>query len=223
MAKIQWINTDVEGFSGNLELTSSNNNKAVFTDDPSGARIVMTGEGIKKQGGEITGGTIEKLVFEGSDGDNAVVVTGGKYKAAVLHDAAVVGNVAGVYESLFNGNDTVIGSGANDSLVGGRGDDEIFGRGGLDTLVGGRGDDELTGGNGVDYFVFYPSEDGAGKDIIRDLDISGPQVDQLYIGGDVLAVKKASGGDDTILQFESGGTILLKDVEKADFLDYWMS
>ncbi|MBV6633132.1 MAG: hypothetical protein KI792_08885, partial [Alphaproteobacteria bacterium] len=58
------------------------------------------------------------------------------------------------------GNDTIIGDGGGNVLIGGEGDDEIKGGAGSDTLIGdglgpfeSSGSDQLTGGGGNDYFV----------------------------------------------------------------------
>lgn len=47
-------------------------------------------------------------------------------------------------------NDVIRGSGASNTLLGGRGADSIFGLGGSDTLRGGNGADKLAGGKGRD-------------------------------------------------------------------------
>jgi hypothetical protein len=49
-----------------------------------------------------------------------------------------------------DGNDTIIGSGANEQFRGDQGDDSLIGNGGNDYLAGGAGADTLTGGDGDD-------------------------------------------------------------------------
>ncbi len=67
-----------------------------------------------------------------------------------------------------DGNDTVIGSVASDSLRGGDGDDLLIGGDGADNLYGDKGDDVLIGGDGNDSFYASDGNDsyrgGAGSD-----------------------------------------------------------
>ena len=58
-----------------------------------------------------------------------------------------------------DGNDTIYGSAANDTLDGGPADDLIYGLGGDDVLLGGAGNDSLRGNNGADAL-----NGGAGDD-----------------------------------------------------------
>jgi Ca2+-binding RTX toxin-like protein len=53
----------------------------------------------------------------------------------------------------WDGNDTLIGCGAADWLVGGRGNDALNGRAGADRLYGGTGSDALNGGFGADRML----------------------------------------------------------------------
>lgn len=64
-----------------------------------------------------------------------------------------------------DGNDTLKGTGAGQTLMGMRGRDLLVGKGGDDTLIGGQGRDVFKGGAGADRFVF---ESGDGRDVIRD-------------------------------------------------------
>lgn len=59
------------------------------------------------------------------------------------------------------GNDTLTGTAAADTLVGGDGNDVIFGLAGADLLFGGNGDDTLQGGGGADTY-----DGGAGSDTV---------------------------------------------------------
>lgn len=52
-----------------------------------------------------------------------------------------------------NGNDTIVGAGGNDILLGGVGDDSINGSGGRDILIGGAGRDAINGGSGEDILI----------------------------------------------------------------------
>lgn len=98
-----------------------------------------------------------------------------------------------------------------------RGDDRanrLFGRDGDDLLDGAGGNDTLVGGAGADTFVF-----GSGQDVVKDFDLAedmlrlqlGPAFDSL---AEVLAVAQAagSGGQDTLLDFGAGTTLILRGV-----------
>lgn len=60
-----------------------------------------------------------------------------------------------------DGNDTILGAAAAESLDGRGGDDELNGRGGADTLIGGGGDDTMIGGGGSDQVVINASSGSA--------------------------------------------------------------
>ncbi|MDB5551567.1 MAG: hypothetical protein JWL86_1551 [Rhizobium sp.] len=227
MAKIVFSDAEPVGdpLEGGLDLSiNTNHTRAVFTDDMGGGRIVMVGSNLKADAMDenlFSTGKIEKVVFQAADGEAFITVTGGNYSAKSIGEAAAADDASGVYHALFGGKDHVTGSSGMDYLYGFKGDDEIFGRGGGDSIYGGLGDDEMTGGKGQDYFVFTAA-DGAGHDIITDFHIAGSQMDHLDLDVDILSVKKAGGGDDTLITLETGGTILIEDVKRADFIDYLM-
>ncbi len=68
------------------------------------------------------------------------------------------------------GDDRIIGSNNNDTIVAGNGDDLIDGRGGRDRLCGGRGEDTLKGGGDRDKLYGNRGDDklegGEGRDIL---------------------------------------------------------
>jgi Ca2+-binding RTX toxin-like protein len=221
MAKIKWNVATPEGFGGELTLSvNAAHTKAVFTDEVNHGQIVMFGENLKLKAGALDSGSVHKVVFKNDDGNEMIVATGGKYKASALAAAEETAGPLGIYEALFIGNDTVIGSNDNNTLGGLRGDDEIFGGKGMDILVGGKGDDKLRGGGGLDAFYFENT--GVQHDIIFDLDVLGETTDQLEINAEVTKIRSIHNGDDTMLTLDNGSTILLKDVKRADFEDYWL-
>jgi subtilisin-like proprotein convertase family protein len=63
---------------------------------------------------------------------------------------------------MGDGDDTVIGSGANNKIYGMRGNDTLRGESGNDTMDGGAGDDNMFGGIGNDWVT-----GGAGNDVVR--------------------------------------------------------
>ena len=221
MANIKWTDPETEGFSGELELSiNAQHTKAVFTDDTLGGQIIMFGENLKMKGGNLDSGSIDKVIFKNSEGGQILVATDGKFKASDIGAAAEADNAYGVYLSLFKGNDIVTGSNERDNLIGLRGDDKLFGRNGEDVLQGGKGDDELTGGLGQDNFLFENS--GVQHDVIHDLDVLGETRDALSIDAEITKIKGVHNGHDTMLTLDNGSTILLEDVKKADFVDYWI-
>ncbi|HEY7118485.1 MAG TPA: NosD domain-containing protein, partial [Tepidisphaeraceae bacterium] len=108
--------------------------------------------------------------------------------------------------SAGDGNDTVIGTFANDLITGGAGDDQLNAGDGNDTadggdgndhVFGGKGDDSLTGGDGADFIDGADGNNtiggGAGDDSI------GAGVgDDLITGGDGNDVIIAGDGNNTI-------------------------
>lgn len=122
------------------------------------------------------------------------------------------------------GADTLAGDEGADLVAGGLGDDLLFGgadndtlRGaeGADTLSGDAGNDLLVGGSGADLFLFGL---GGGNDRIRDFAeedriqlLDGLALDNwrvLDVNGD--------GQDDTVLEFNDGGTVLLMGFVTSD-------
>lgn len=76
-----------------------------------------------------------------------------------------------------SGNDTLIGSDADNVLFGDYGDDILVGNGGNDRLLGSAGSDQMTGGSGADTFVMDLMR--AGKDLV--LDFSAAEGDKIDI------------------------------------------
>ena len=224
MSKMRWFvkELDMEG-DATLASISADRKKAVY-DLADGGRIVLTGEKLKAEAGdpgELGSGTVEKLVFKNEDGSTGMTVSG-KYDAAAIGDAATANGANGIYyDVLFEGDDVIFGSDHGQSIWGGLGDDEIHGAGGKDTIFGQAGSDDMTGGKGSDSFLFY--DEPGGRNVIRDLDIKGNDADRLYISSDVtvLSIEAVNHGEDTRLELDTGATILIKDVTRAQFIDYW--
>ena len=115
--------------------------------------------------------------------------------------------------------ETIIGGSGNDVLTGTALADVMDGAGGNDVLIGGGGNDTLTGGPGDDRFIFAP---GDGSDTITDF-VAGALTDDRI---DLTAFPKfkmtgilnhtTEVGDDAVLNFGSGDTITLKNVDVAN-------
>ena len=122
------------------------------------------------------------------------------------------------------GNDLLVGGDGDDYLSGGIGSDQLYGDtgndvlsggSGSDMLSGGQGNDQLSGGLGQDVFIF--GNEATGQDVIMDFSAK----DQLNIA-DRLAYDDgfytmAQVGNDTVITFDNGDTITLKNI-KADHL-----
>ncbi|UWQ43455.1 calcium-binding protein [Leisingera aquaemixtae] len=119
-----------------------------------------------------------------------------------------------------DGNDRLAGGAGNDLLNGGSGKDKLQGGLGRDTLTGGTGNDVLTGGKLADIFVF---SDGDGQDTIRDfaaalsgekIDLSGVESIGRFEGE--LSSLLTQQGENVLIDFGNGDSILLKNVELTD-------
>jgi Ca2+-binding RTX toxin-like protein len=102
----------------------------------------------------------------------------------------------------LNGNsgvDTIYGQGGNDTLSGDGAGDALYGGSGNDVLIGGAGADELWGGRGHDTFVFTNvSESSSGApDTIHD----------FRHGVDKIDVTSINSGDGGAGHFAFGGTV----------------
>ena len=227
MAKITFGETLFGGFiyQGNPELTINNaHTRAVYTDDVTGDKIIITGDHLKAQAGNddlFAAGTIQKVKFQRDDGEVMLTVSEGHFNAEKLSNALDKDGIYGLYTAALGGKDKIYGSTNNDGLIGSTGDDQIFGGKGNDTIKGGLGDDEISGGEGADTFVFYTEDKG--HDVIKGFDIEGPVVDHLELEPGISSITKSGGGADTMIHLDNGATILLQGIEKADFVDYWQS
>ncbi len=89
----------------------------------------------------------------------------------------------GAFENVIGtkANDVLIGTNLSNALDGGEGDDQIFGLGGDDTLTPGPGNDMVEGGDGDDHYRFATVSGGLGSDIVREA--SGGGADWLDFSG----------------------------------------
>jgi uncharacterized surface protein with fasciclin (FAS1) repeats len=90
---------------------------------------------------------------------------------------------------LRGGADVAAGGSGDDVILAGGGDDLVDGGAGRDRIEGGGGDDVVRGGRGVDLFVFDPSREGEGRDVVTDFWLG---VDRIVL--DVAAVLEATPG-----------------------------
>ena len=95
-----------------------------------------------------------------------------------------------------SGNDSLSGNDGNDYLLGGSGNDTLIGSSGDDTLVGGTGNDTLTGGNGNDLLI-----GGLGDDTLN-----GGEGGDILIGGLGNDLPGGAGGSDRYVLSAGQGT-----------------
>jgi len=112
-------------------------------------------------------------------------------------EAVTSGPVAVVLKPATGGNDLIIGSPLEDTLVGEAGDDTLIGNQGNDVLAGGIGDDSIDGGEGNDRISGSDGSDlingGAGND-----QIGGGFGNDTIDGGEGDDIIGAGVGDDSV-------------------------
>lgn len=150
-------------------------------------------------------------VFTGASGEFAVrfVITENTLAAPVVGNAR-----DNVLKGTANG-DVLVGRDGNDRLTGALGNDILDGGTGNDRIDGGGGDDTLTGFSGKDTFVFAA---GSGDDMITDFELG---LDVIIVAGKRLTMKdlffdSIETADGVLMTFDSGDTVLLKDVNFND-------
>ncbi|MGB3404495.1 MAG: calcium-binding protein [Microcoleaceae cyanobacterium] len=126
-----------------------------------------------------------------------------------------------------DGDDRLYGGSGGDRMTGNSGHDQLFGEGGNDTLIGGTWNDQMTGGTGQDRFIFEQGNSFLSGEYDRILD--------FQIGIDKIEFHNFSGlnssngfnqlvsqgylkqsGSNTIIQFNSGGQLLIEGVSLTD-------
>jgi Ca2+-binding RTX toxin-like protein len=197
-----------------FELKSIQDDSLTFADD-NGAKMVLHGDDIEKQIGEVTDGTITSAEFYNADGDKIYTFKDVDMSAADIYMAYSFNhNPNRVMHGLMNGDDTVAGSKYDDSLWGFNGNDILKGGLGDDLLYGHAGNDTLTGGKGADSFTFLT---GTGHDTVTDFDVTGDDHDLIYV--DYYLYKSMTtekDGKDLVLTLETGDQMTLENVRKAD-------
>ncbi|MCB2113843.1 MAG: hypothetical protein KDD85_09900 [Parvularculaceae bacterium] len=134
--------------------------------------------GATPTGGTVTSGQID--LNNDNFGSPDIVFSGFSGSLVTMTNSGASGNANGFYTEMLVGDDSVTGSGFNDTLKGLGGNDTILGGNGNDSLVGGAGNDSLDGESGDDTL-----EGGDGDDVLSD----SFGVDSI-VGGD---------GDDTVI------------------------
>lgn len=212
-------------------LSSSPSSLSVEIDD--GSVETFVGSGFQYDAtGVPTSGTITSI-RETFDGELSFEFTGLSLSVSQLLNWASTGNSAGALETVFSGNDTIVGTAFDDLIRGYAGHDKLFGGEGADTLYGGDGNDHLygqsadggpdaadkiDGGAGNDYIQGNAGNDtllgGGGADRIQ----GGQGNDFISTGGGDLRGDTVNGnrGDDTI--YGGSGNDLLRGGQGNDYL-----
>lgn len=193
--------------------------------------------------GDVTGGTIAKILFEdddhygttlaGIDVSLKAFLSAAKSKTTA-DDLALFGAMLGGDDSLYGSisGDVIYGFGGNDEISGDFGSDILDGGDGDDWLYGDSGSDELTGGLGADAFVYKDDFDSREQGADRITDFSQADGDKIdlsqmgffdfdtdirasYQGGNTIVEVDTMGGFAYPLIFRMTGTITLTE---ADFI-----
>ncbi len=149
-------------FSGGILTVTGDNqdNNLTVSRDVAGTLLVNGGT-VTITGGVPTIGNTTQIQMFGLAGNDTLLVD----------DAN--GPMPPAFLSGGDGDDTLTGSAAADTLDGGAGNDVLNGRDGNDTLLGGPGDDILNGGRGADTMFGGDGDDqfpwlpGEGSDVIE--------------------------------------------------------
>ncbi len=183
---------------------------ATFKDDNTARRTLTDASGedtinvaaIDLAGSEDTTINLNPGTVSTIAGQSLTIASGTVIEHAIAGDGddTLTGNSAD--NSLFGGrgNDTVLGGAGDDLLLGGRGNDELDGGSGNDTLLGGAGNDQLDGGSGDDTASFADATAG----VSVDLGIAGSQSIGGGLGSDQLTNIDnliGSGFNDTLTGF----------------------
>ncbi|MCF3641114.1 M10 family metallopeptidase C-terminal domain-containing protein [Rhizobium sp. TRM95111] len=125
-------------------------------------------------------------------------------------------------KNQFNGGkgaDDLYGNTGNDKLYGGNGQDHLEGGKGNDLLDGGKDGqrDELKGNGGKDDFVF---KKGFGNDVILDFQDGSDDIDLKAFNLTFSQVKNkmTDVGSDIEIDLGGGNVILVKNIDKSDFV-----
>lgn len=186
--------------SGTGELTVSggvNDDVGQITNlDASTVRVTLTGFAAQ----DFATSSVNKVTFIGFGGDDTFT-----------NDTAIEGLLLG-----SGGNDTLIGGSGIDVINGGSGDDELHGNDGNDHILGGAGADEIFGNLGNDKIIggdgLNDIEGGDGDDFI----FGGADVDTIFGGNGIDQIFGLAGND--ILDAGDGGVVGSAGVTQADLI-----
>jgi Ca2+-binding RTX toxin-like protein len=196
-------NSGSDIISSTYEIISGDANGAEISFTP-GEVLLLKGEGFDYLDGKIVGGTLTRAKFV-QDGIDIVRVNEISWNATEIDQFFYYS----ADSDLIRGSrfaDELRGLAGNDTISGWRGDDRILGMEGRDTLAGNRGSD---------HFIF---RQGNGRDVIVDFDATGDGRRQDYIEFvERTRIDFHQKGDDVVLTYGDGDSIILRNVDIADF------
>jgi hypothetical protein len=175
MAKIKVGNAMPEyGWFGDLfdeaslALKSHKGTKAVY-EDINGFDVVLLGSKLTFHGQNMTGGTVNSVLFLDDGGGTLISVTDGAFNARKLSDALIKNdNIFDFMTLLTAGNDKIVGSNVGNDLNFGEnhGNDTIVAGNAGSFMGGSEGNDTMKGGAGWDTIsfsdTFYRNDDKQG-------------------------------------------------------------
>ncbi|MFM9962324.1 MAG: beta strand repeat-containing protein, partial [Planctomycetaceae bacterium] len=184
-----------------------------------GGQVEILGNGVVLNAAPtVNAAVIEKLVVTGSDGVNAIDLSGVTAARFTLLSSIVVDGGEGndTLTGSLDLSSTLLGRDGTDLLTGGSGNDSLEGGNGADTLSAGAGNDTLRGGDGIDSLIGGGGNDqldgGDGVDSLNGGDgddnvLAGNGADNLDggVGNDTL---NGDGGNDTITGNSGDDSIL---------------
>lgn len=196
-------------FADDLSLDINKKKTEAVWSSETGAEVRFEGIGLKGNSDDVlTAGKITSVTVFDAEHHKALTITDLDIKATKFMDVLFDQGTDPLLFFLTKGNDRVIGNGGDDTIFGGAGNDILTGKGGSDLF----------------YFQKYnpgvEAKTGKETDVITDLDITGDDADQLVIQQDFVSAK-TNKGQDTLLTFDDGSTLLLEGVKRSEFKEYW--
>ncbi len=176
---------DMDGLIAGMTLSAFNPFVVQWSNATTGATVNILGDGLNPtvSGGVLTGltGTQFTQLFAPNvtGADSALNIAGLTASVSGFFDLVQAKDWVGLAEFMRQGNDSIVGTKNDDTLLGGDGNDSFVSSAGRDIINGGAGNDTLlamgghdvmTGGKGADDFVFEvePIENEAWWVKIRD-------------------------------------------------------
>lgn len=197
-------------------MTSASKSKITIVDPDSGNKIILEGNNLRINNGEVVGGMIEGFDVVTSGGKSFLELSDARIDARLVQGDSLGEFFQGTFELALVGNNKMLGSNLSDFLTGSAGNDVIRGRGGDDTINASVGRDLISGGGGNDQFVF---EDNMGRDRITDFDAEGGAGFQDIIQASFASVEEVrQSGKNTVIDFGDGDQFVLLGVD-ADQID----
>lgn len=167
------------------------------------------------------------LDFSGETGEFVVDLTLGWFQQTDA-PSLLYAHLGGIEDvEAGDGNDTVIGDGERNKLLGGEGDDQIQGNDGNDILKGERGADTLLGNSGRDTLSGQKGRDvlkgGNGNDTLNggngNDELSGGKKADLLDGGNGDDNLRGQAGTDTFVFADDHGHDVIRDFKRAELID----